>query len=177
MVFWIVQALGTLTLVTYAASLLMKKKETLLGLQIGSNLSFFVQCLINQTPTGAAIALLSTARGVVFFHYARRGLKPSLVALLIFYALIFTAGWRTWEGPPSLFVITASSIGLYSQWQDNMKVLRIGMIMSCSLWIGYHVCRGLYPNILSEVCNIVASAVGLWKYRPRKEPGFSNPAL
>jgi len=168
MIFWIVQALGAVTLVLYAVSLLMKKKETLLGLQIGSNLSFFIQCLVKGTPTGAAITLLSTARGVVFFQYAKRGLKPSLAALLIFLALIFTAGWWTFEGPPSLFVIAATTIGLYAQWQDNMKVLRIGMIMSCSLWVGYHICRELYPNIVSELCNIVASVIGLWKYRERK---------
>jgi hypothetical protein len=167
---YIVQALGLLTLALYAASMHMRRKEALLALQVASNLSFVVACVLNASPTGAAIGVLSTARGVVFYLCARRGMKPSVAVFALFLAAVAASTLCTWEGVFSLFALAATSVSLYSQWQDNMRALRILTMVGNILWMPYHVNAKSYGYLLSEICILTSSATALWKFRNRALP-------
>jgi hypothetical protein len=147
----------------------MKKKEHLLALQIISNLFFVFSCVLTNAPTGAVLAVLSSARGVVFYIYKKRELNPNIITFLIFQAAILTSTIITWEGKLSLFAFTANSANLYAAWQDKMEVLRILMIIGCIFWMVYQFSSGLYTAMISEVCIITSSAVGLWKFRKKEE--------
>jgi hypothetical protein len=162
---WVIQSLGILTLVIHATSLQMRKKETLLLLQIGSNLTFFAQCALNHSPTGAVIALLAMVRTIDFFLFAKIKSKPGVPELLVFLAAVAIITQKTWEGPKSLFAALATSVAIYSQWLNNMKALRLTAIAGNCLWLAYQFNAGMYIVMLSETGNIVSSAVALWRYR------------
>jgi hypothetical protein len=168
-VFWTVQAFGLITLVLYALSMQMKKKESLLILQVFSNLFFVFSCLLTNSPTGAALAGISIVRGIVFYIYKKRGLNPNIAAFIIFQAAILISTVFTWEGILSLFAFSANSTNMFAQWQDKMALLRILTIASCVLWMIYQFSAGMYAAMLSEACIIASSASALWKFRDKEK--------
>jgi hypothetical protein len=165
MIFWTVQAFGIITLVLYVLSMQMKRKESLLILQVFSNLFFVFSCLLTNSPTGAALAGISIVRGGVFYIYKKRGLNPNITTFIIFQTAILTSTVFTWEGILSLFAFSANSTNMFAQWQDKMTLLRILTIASCVLWMIYQFSAGMYAAMISEVCIIASSAAALWKFR------------
>ena len=162
---WEIQALGIITLVLYVAAMQMKKKETLLVLQIFSNLFFVFQCLLTNSPTGVVITIVAIIRGFVFYLYKKRELNPNIAAFLIFQAALIASTIFTWESILSIFPFLAASINLYGVWQDKMKVLRILAIAACVFWMVYQFYAGMYAAMITEICIIISSAIGLWKFR------------
>ena len=165
MIFWVVQAFGIITLILYVVSMQMKKKETLLILQIISNLFFVFQCILTNSLTGGVLVSLAIVRGIVFYIFKKRGLNPKIVTFSIFQAAIIASTIFTWENTLSLFAFFGNSASLYANWQDKMKVLRILTIVGCTLWMVYQFYFEMYTSMISEFCIIISSAVGLWKFR------------
>jgi len=168
MIFWIVQGLGIVSLILFAASLQMKTKEKVLMLKVFSYMSFAVQFLLQNAMTGAAAAVLAIARGSVFYIYTKRDMKPSKVVLAVFACLsvIFTV--FTWQGMMSALPFIAMLSSLFGQWQNNLKLLRILSIFASALWVVYEFYAGLYTGMLAEIAIIISGIVALWRFRARK---------
>jgi len=165
MIFWVVQAFGIITLILYVVSMQMKKKETLLILQIISNSFFVFQCILTNSLTGGVLVSLAIIRGIVFYIYKKREVNPKIVTFSIFQAAIIVSTIFTWESILSLFAFLGNSTNLYANWQDKMKVLRILTIVGCILWMIYQFYSEMYTSMISEFCIIISSVIGLWKFR------------
>lgn len=163
--FQIVQILGIVTLIFYVFSLQMKKKENLLVMQIVSNVTFALQYILTLAWTGATMAAIAVIRGIVFYIFKKKKIKPSIIALLIFEIAMIISTILTWESALSLLPLIGMSVSLLGQWQDNMKWIRISTIIGATFWLGYELSAGLYTAVLTELCNIASSMVGLWRFR------------
>ena len=167
--FWIVQSLGIIGLIFYGVSFQMKTKEKLLLVQVMSNIFVTVQFLLLMALTGAVQTLIGVIRGIVFYFFKKKDLKPNIAVLIIFEIAIILGTVFTWENILSILPLIGMTVNLYGQWQDNMKTVRICAIISGVLWSIYAFNTGVYTAVLNEILKISSSLIGLWRYRKINE--------
>ena len=143
----------------------MKSKENLLILGIISNVFFTVQFLLTNAMTGAIQGILMIARGIVFYMFKKRNIKPNFTVLLTFIIAIVAATMLTWQNALSAFPLGSMLANIYGQWQNNMKTLRILAIVGSVCWFAYEFYYGMYTSIIMEICIIVSSLIAIWRFR------------
>jgi len=163
--FGTIQILGIFALVFYAVSFQMKTKENLLITQVISNVFTAVQYMLAMAFTGAIQNILGVIRGVVFYFYKKRGLKPNKFVLALFELAIISGAVFTWNNIFSCFPLIGMTANLYGQWQNHMNRLRILAIISAVLWSVYALYTGIYTSVLTEILKIVSSLIGLWRFK------------
>ncbi|MCL2775102.1 MAG: YgjV family protein [Oscillospiraceae bacterium] len=169
MIFWVVQILGIVSLIFYGLSFQMRTKENLLIMQVVSNIFAAIQYLLTMALTGAVQTLLGVMRGIVFYFFKKRNLKPSKTVLVIFEIAIILASVFTWAGMISCLPLAGMTANLYGQWQNDMKVIRTLAVISGILWAVYAFYTGVYTAMLTEMLKVVSSLIGLWRFRKVSE--------
>jgi len=86
--FAFVQILGIMTLALFVISIQQRKKENFLLLQVAGASLFILRYVLTDSYTGAILFMVALIRGLVFYYYKKKGLKPSLTILLTFLAVL-----------------------------------------------------------------------------------------
>ena len=168
MTFWIVQGLGIVSLILFASSLQMKTKEKLLILNISACATLITQYILSNAITGAAASSFSIIRGIIFYIYKKRDLKPSLAVLLLLELIVITLTILTWANMFSILPFLGLTINLYGQWQNNMKRLRIFAISASVCFFIYQLNAGMYTAMFGEVSIFVSGIIALWRFKQQK---------
>ena len=166
--FILVQILGIITLILFVVSLQQRKKETFLLLQIAGTLLFVVQYILTNRITGAILFTIVVIRGVVFYFYKKKDLKPSLVILIIFQAALLISTYFSWESIISIIPYLATVVKTWGAWQDDMKWLRRASMVCQIFMIIYNIYATMYTGALTELCALASTAVAMWRYDFRK---------
>lgn len=168
-VFVFVQILGIITLILFAVSLQQRKKETFLLLQVGGTLLFVVQYILMNRTTGSVTFAIVSIRGLVFFYYKKKGLKPSPAVLVIFQILLLIATYFSWQNILSIIPLIATVAKTWGTWQDDMKWTRRTSLVGQSCMIIYNLTASMYTGALTEVCNLISTLIAMWRYDFRKD--------
>ena len=166
--FWIVQGLGIVSLIIFASSLQMKTKEKVLILNMSACACLIFQYFLRNAMTGVAAASFSIFRGIIFYIYKKRDLKPSLVVLVILELIIIALTILTWQDIFSLLPFLGLSCNLYGQWQNNLKRLRIFAIFGSVNFFIYQLNAGMYTAMFGEVAIVVSGIIALWRFRQQR---------
>ena len=158
-----------MTLGLFVASLQQRKKETFLLLQIFGTVLFIVQYILTDRITGAVIFTIVAIRGLVFFYYKKKDLKPSLAVLIVFQAAILVATYFTWQNMLSIIPLIATVAKTWGTWQDDMKWMRRTSVVSQSSMIVYNFTASMYTGALTEVCNLASTLIAIWRYDFRRD--------
>ena len=167
--FIFVQILGIITLIMFVISLQQHKKENYLLLQTGGTLLFILQYILTNKYTGAILFTIVLVRGLVFYYYKKKNLKPSLTILIIFQLVLMISTYFTWENILSIIPFIATSAKTWGTWQDDMKWIRRMSLLSQSIMIIYNLSASMYTGALTELCNLTSTAIAIWRYDLRKE--------
>jgi len=172
----LVQILGAITLIIFVISMQQRKKERFLLLQTAGTLLFVLQYILTGKITGVVIFIIAAIRGLVFFYYKRKNLKPSLAVLIIFLTALLVSAWLTWQNVLSVIPLIATVARTWGTWQDDMKWARRTSFAAQSLMIIYNLTASMYTGALTEVCNSVSSLIAMWRYdfRKRNISGSAN---
>jgi len=154
--FIIVQILGVMTLIVFVVSLQQRKKETFLLLQTAGTLLYIVQYLLTSKFTGAILFAIVAIRGIVFYFYKKKGLKPSPVILIIFLIVLSVSTFFSWQNILSIIPFIATAAKTWSTWQDDMKWVRKTSLLSQSSMIIYNLVAAMYTGALTEACNLTS---------------------
>ena len=171
--FVFVQIFGVVTLIFYVASLQQRKKEAFLLLQSGGAVFFILQYILTNRITGAITFTLIVIRSLVYYFYKRKGLKPSIVVLIIFQVTLIIATAFSWQNILSLLPYAASAGKTWGTWQDDMKWARITSLFAQTCMIVYNVTAAMYTGTFTELCNMTSTSIAVWRYdikgKARKE--------
>ena len=162
--FIIVQILGVMTLIVFVVSLQQRKKETYLLLQTAGTLLYIVQYLLTSKFTGAILFAIVAIRGIVFYFYKKKGLKPSPVVLIIFLIVLSVSTFFSWQNILSIIPFIATAAKTWSTWQDDMKWIRKTSLLSQSSMIIYNLVAAMYTGALTEACNLTSTIIAIWRY-------------
>jgi len=171
--FIFVQILGIITLILFVVSLQQRKKETFLLLQIAGTSLFIVQYILTNRITGAILFTVVVIRGVVFYLYKKKDLKPSLVILIIFQAALLISTYFSWENIISIIPYVATVVKTWGAWQDDMKWLRRASLVCQAFMIAYNISASMYTGALTEVCAMTSTLIAMWRYDFRKDKSKS----
>jgi len=146
----------------------MKTKEKLLILNISACATLITQYILSNAITGAAASSFSIIRGIIFYIYKKRDLKPSLAVLLLLELIVITLTILTWANMFSILPFLGLTINLYGQWQNNMKRLRIFAISASVCFFIYQLNAGMYTAMFGEVSIFVSGIIALWRFKQQK---------
>lgn len=167
--FIFVQILGIATLILFVVSLQQRKKEYFLLLQTAGTLLFVIQFLLTGRITGAVTFSIVTIRGLVFYFYKKKDLKPSLTVLVVFIAALFISSYFSWQNILSIIPLVATVAKTWGTWQDDMKWTRTTSLFGQGFMIIYDLAAAMYTGALTEVCNLVSTLIAMWRYDLRKD--------
>lgn len=162
--FIFVQILGIATLIIFVVSLQQRKKETFLLLQTGGTLLFIIQYILTNKITGAITFAIVVIRGLVFYYYKKKNLKPSLTVLIIFQIALLISTCLSWQNFLSIIPLIATVAKTWGTWQDEMKWTRRTSLLSQSCMIVYNISASMYTGALTEVCNLTSTLIAIWRY-------------
>ena len=163
------QVLGIITLAIFVVSMQLRKKEHFLLVQtIGTGL-FIIQYILTGKITGAVLFIIAVVRGLVYFYYKKKNLKPSPVVLAVFMSAVVISTFFAWQGFQSILPFISSVVRTWGTWQDDMKWARRTSFLSQSSMTVYNLIAAMYTGALTEACNCASSLVAMWRYDFRKD--------
>ena len=165
----VVQILGIVTLILFVISLQQRKKETYLIFQTVGALLFVVQYMLTDSKTGAILFTIIVIRGLVFYFYKKRDMKPSKIVLAVFMISIVASTYFTWQNFYSIVPFIATVAKTWGTWQDDMKWLRRTSLLGQSCMLIYNLSAMMYTGALTEGCNLASTLIAMWRYDFRKE--------
>jgi len=162
--FVVVQILGVISLALFVISLQQRRKENLLLWQIAGTLLFVAQYILTGRLTGALTFSVVAVRGLVFFIYKRKDLRPSVAVLVAFLAALLASTIFTWQSMLSVIPFIATAAKTWGTWQDDMKWMRRVSLLSQTIMIAYDLAAGMYTAALTEACNSVSTVVAMRRF-------------
>ncbi len=166
--FIIVQILGFVTLAIFVLSLQQRGKEGFLLWQTAGTLLFVAQYILSNQVTGAVTFSIVAVRGLVFYLYKKKGMKPSLIVLVMFMSVLAVSAVFTWQNLFSVIPLAATLVKTWSTWQDDMKWVRRTSLLSQAVMILYNLTAAMYSGALTEACNLVSTCIAVWRFDIRR---------
>ena len=160
MTFWIVQALGILSLLFYAISLQQKSQTKLLAYSIAGDAVFAAQYCFSDTKTGAIAFIISIAFCLVA-ALLYNGKKLPLPILFIFEAIMLGASVYTWQDYWSIVPILMSTVHYVRVWYGNVDFSRYAALVLTVGWTVYSIVTGNYGGAVTQGVIFVAAVVGI----------------
>lgn len=166
--FVLAQICGAIVLIFTVISVHFKTKEKIVMCSILANLFATIQFFLLGALTGAVVSVLNTIRCLIFYFYKRKGLKPSVMVLLIFEIIAIISGTFSWQNMWSLIPIVVTVIYTYGLWQDNVKIIRMASGVVGFGWAIYDLVVMAYVGAIQETSQLVSSIIALYRNRKKK---------
>ena len=166
----VAQILGIVAIVVSVFSMLLKNKTHILLLSILYNILTIVTYLLLGKYLGCILVGVLTLKGLVYFIFAQKKLKPNIFVFITFEVAILVTSIFLWQSWADIFILLNSLINTFTTWQDNVKVLKIGAVICSVFLVLYDVFVGAYVYVISEVLYGGAALVSiLWKKKDNKQ--------
>lgn len=145
-------------------SRLQKTKTKSLILLLISNTINIISLILLDQAAGTFLTVATIIRTVIFFLYNKFNLKPSIVTLVTFELSFIIITGVTWSSSVDMLFLLGVIILTFATWQDNMFVLRNGMILNSIILIAYNILVGAYINIIGELFCLIAAIIAIIYY-------------
>ncbi|KKW35185.1 hypothetical protein A2852_00185 [Candidatus Adlerbacteria bacterium RIFCSPHIGHO2_01_FULL_54_23] len=165
--FWIAQLIGLVGLSFMAASLQGRTRKSILLTETVGVLFFTVHFFLLSAYAGMLINLFIAARNVIFeikdeMHWSRVRFIPVLFAAS---ALLISAA--DWQGVVSILPALSFIVVTGALWSGKPAGIRFAFLLSCALWLPYHIAVLSYAGILNELALGISVVVGMYRYDRR----------
>ena len=145
-----------------------KEKERFLLIGTPGYLLAIVQYILTNRLAGVAAFLIGFIRGVVFYYYNKKNLKPSVTWLIAFQIAIVSSVIITWQDWTSAIPLIATTTNTWGLWQNNMKYNRLTGLLAPICWFIYNLSAGMYTAAINPGINSVSTAIAIWRLDIKK---------
>lgn len=149
--FWVAQLIGVEALLLLMISYTRKNTNQILVVQLLSSLSYIVHYLLLGAFSGLFICLLDFIRDILYY----KSDKDNLIFLLSTPFYIF-AGLMNYSILIDMLPVVASINDGYSL-TKRKKIVVIGAIISCLLWIVYDYHYKSYSGVIASIIIIISN--------------------
>lgn len=153
--FIIAQIFGVLYFLFFVADTITDKKEKVLLYNILSNIASAVQYALLGAFSAALSLFITLPRNLIFNKYKNK--KIPVIFLLLFIVLSAAVSFMTYDGLISLIPIINIVIFTYSIWQNDVKIIKIAIIITSALEIIYGLYYKAYITCVASVIYIILS--------------------
>lgn len=139
------------------------KSKALIFLCLSTISSIATYFLLDQVA-GVFLGFATLIRTAMFFLYDHFKLKPNIFVLLTFEISFIIIAGVTWQSPIDSFILLSIFMFTFVSWQDDMYVLRIGMLVDPILHIIYNSLIGAHISIVGQVVSLIAAVIAIIYY-------------
>ncbi len=168
-IFIISQVIGIIAAALLLLSYQQKTHKGIVTMQIFSGLLFSVQYFMIGAYEGLAGNIVGMLRGCAFYFRGKSKLADSIICPTFFAVLGALAGAVTYTSPASLLPMAAIIISSFVLWNTKTQQLRILTFPTSFMWLIYNIICSSYSGIITEVLNEISIAIGLFRFRNKKE--------
>lgn len=158
------QIVSILTVVSTAIGLFQKEKFKIMLCFTVTNVSMLATYALLGRWLSTILVALATIRTIVYYIYAVKNLKPNMYVFVGFEVLFIVVTMLLWKDYFDLLMLANLSMLAYTTWQDDMKVLRAGYLVSAILLIIYNILVKAYVGVISEAVLLVSSIISVIKF-------------
>lgn len=108
--------------------------------------------------------IVATVRTIVFYLFARKDKKAPFWVMLVFLLTFITSTIMTWNSWVCIFVLI-SAINTYGQWQNNLKIMRIAIIITTLSLGTYNILVMAYTGAINEFLQTISASIAIWRYK------------
>lgn len=159
--FILAQILAIVGFALTTLSLQFKKKSSILGMQIASNVAYMFEYICLGAFSGGITFVIGTIRNITYYILEKKKYKPNLIVLFTFIILLVLGGILTYENLISILPIIAVVIWTIVSWQEHPKWMRVGEAFICVIWIIYDLIVGAYTGMITEFIILGSSIIGI----------------
>lgn len=162
--FYIAQIVSVVTVITTAIGILQKEKyKTMLCFTI-ANISIMTTYFLLGRYLSIILVGMACLRTFVYYAFAVKNKQPNGYIMASFQVVCVITSILLWEDYLDLLMLINLGLLTYTTWQDNMKVLRVGYIISSILLFVYNILVHAYVGAVSELIMFIASFVSFIRY-------------
>lgn len=162
--FVIAQIVSVITIITTVLALFQKEKFKTMILFTISNLSMMATYSLLGRWLSLILVGIASVRTFIYYLYAVKNLKPNYIVMVAFEVVLVIVSILLWEDYLDLLMLINLCMLTYMTWQDNMKLIRAGYVVSALLLITYDILVKAYVGMISEVILLVSSAISIIRY-------------
>ena len=162
--FVIAQIVSVITIITTVLALFQKEKFKTMILFTISNISMMATYSLLGRWLSLILVGIAGVRTFIYYLYAVKNLKPNYIVMVAFEVVLVIVSILLWEDYLDLLMLINLCMLTYMTWQDNMKLIRAGYVVSALLLITYDILVKAYVGMISEVILLVSSAISIIRY-------------
>ncbi|MBE5820758.1 MAG: YgjV family protein [Clostridiales bacterium] len=148
--FIIAQLIGLIIIFLSIIGLQQKKGERFLFYQTIINILYIVQYILLGAITGAVICTIAMIRCIIFWKYKKENKKTPVCFLIIFILLSILSGIITSNNIFDYILTIGTIVFTYALWQDNMKIMRVGSLISVITYMIYNLIFKAYTAMILD---------------------------
>lgn len=145
------QIIGIVAIIVSILSMTFKSKKMIMLLCTIYNIMTLTSYLFLGKYLGSILVGILTLKSFIYYIYALKKAKPNLVVLIILEIAILTMSIVLWQFWFDIFILLSSLINTYFSWQDNVKILKISVVITSVLLVLYDIFAGAYVYVISEI--------------------------
>ena len=169
--FVIAQIFGAIGLILIVISFQMRRKKTLLKLQVMSCLMFVLQYICLRAPNGCVMNGIAAARNLAYSRYKK---APTwLVALVL--ATVAVSAIVFYENPVGLLPGVATMIYTVGFASKNMRIVRGSDVLACLFYIAYNISVGAWMGLAATLLEMTFTIIAIIRFDIR-EPRLTKNA-
>lgn len=164
MIEYMIIASQILSVVASVVSRLQKTKAKALVFLFVSNILSATTCLLLNQDAGLWLTVAAILRSVVFFLYDHFKVKPSVYVLITIETQFLIIAGLTWQSSIDIFILLSVMIFTFTTWQNNMYIVRVGMVLDPIILIVYNLLIGAHISIVGDVLGLISTIVAIVYY-------------
>ncbi len=139
------------------------KAKTLVLMLITNFFNILVYYLLGEVA-GFFLTILIMIRNFVFYCYDFFKIKPSFANFLVFEVGFIIIGGVCWKSGIDLIILVNILMFTYVIWQNNMYILRIGLLLDPIMLIFYNLFIGSYVLIIGQAISLIVTIIAIIYY-------------
>ena len=161
--FIIAQIIGLIIVVLSIIGFQQKNGERFLFYQIIINILYVIQYILLEAFTGAVICTISIIRCIVFWKYKKENKKTPIEFLILFIILSIISSIITSTNIFDYILTIGTIVFTYALWQDNMRIMRLGSIVSVTTYIIYNLIFKAYAALILDGIDLFNLTIAIYK--------------
>lgn len=161
--FILAQICGFVVLLLMVASVWFNDNKKIVLISVFANIFATAQYFLLSALTGAIISIINVVRCLVFYMFKKKGLKPSVIVLVLFEVVAVVSGAITWQNWWSIIPILMACIYTFGLWQDNTFVIKLSTGIVGAGWVVYNIVVRAYIGAVQQFAQFVSSVVAIAK--------------
>ncbi len=167
--FLISQTIGLIAAVLLLLSFQQRTHKRIVLMQFCSGFLFALQYFLLGAYEGMVGNIVGFTRSIAYCFRGKSKFTDSIFCPIIFSILAGLGGLLTYTSPASLLPMAAMMISSFVMWSPKTQQLRALTVPTSIMWLIYNIICNSWSGTVTEICNLISIAIGLFRFRNNKE--------